>query len=267
MIRSIAGLLFIWLGVASAQAADLSPKVLADLAPSGRLRAAINFGNPVLAQKDPAGGEPRGVSAELARELGRQLGVPVAFVTFEAAGQVFEAVKTDAWDVAFLAIDPVRAAGIDFTAPYVVIEGTYMVPAGSSLHSIDDIDRDGIRVAAGQGSVYDLYLTRALKHAKLMRAPTSPGALDMFLADKLEAAAGVKQLLVKFAASHPELRVIPGRFMAIEQALATPKGREAGARYLSDFVESMKASGFVAKALAESGQSDATVAPAAASKK
>ena len=262
MIRSIAALIVMWLGIASAEAADVSPQVLHDLAPSGRLRAAINFGNPVLAQKDGAGGESRGVSAELARELGRRLGVPVAFVTFEGAGQVFEAVKAEVWDVAFLAIDPVRTAGIDFTAPYVVIEGTYVVPTGSPLQRIEDIDRDGIRIAAGLGSVYDLYLTRSLQHAKLVHAPTSPAALELFLTDKLEAAAGVKQPLVKFAAARPEFRVIPGRFMAIEQAMATPRGRDAGARYLRDFVEAMKASGFVAKALAASGQSDATVAPA-----
>jgi polar amino acid transport system substrate-binding protein len=243
-------------------AAESAPgDVVRDLAPTGRLRAAINFGNPVLAQKDPATNEPRGISVDLARELGRRLGVPVELVTFDAAGKVFDALKAGAWDIAFLAIDPARAAEIAFTAPYVVIEGTYLVAAHSPLRRIEDVDRDGVRVAVGDKSAYDLFLTRTLKHAQLVRAPTSPAALEVFLRDKLEAAAGVKQPLVRFAQIHPELRVMEGRFMAIEQAVGTPKNREAGARYLRGFVEEMKASGFVAEALARSRQGDATVAP------
>ncbi len=240
--------------------------VLQALAPQGRVRVAINFGNPVLAQKDPASGEPRGVSADLARELGRQLGVPVEFVTYPGAGQVFDALATGAWDVCFLAVDPVRAAGIDFTAPYVLIEGTYLVPADSPLRAIDDVDRDGVRVAVGRGSAYDLYLTRALKHAALVRAPTSAEALALFKTDRLEAAAGVRQPLVAFAETHTEVRVIGGRFMAIEQAMGTPKGRAStGLRYLREFIEKMKSTGFIAGALKASGQGDATVAPAATS--
>lgn len=262
MVRLLASCIALWLCITGADAATVAPDVLHDLAPSGQLRAAINFGNTVLAQKDPASGEPRGVSAELARELGRRLGVPVSFVTFLGAGQVFEALKSNAWDVAFLAIDPVRAAGIEFSPPYVEIEGTYMVPAGAKLQKIEDVDRSGIRVAVGNGSAYDLFLTRALKQAQLVRAPTSAAAIELFVSDKLEAVGGVKQPLVAFAASHPAFRVIPGRFMVIDQAVATPKGRLAGARYLHDFVESMKASGFVARALAASGQNEATVAPA-----
>ena len=239
------------------------PGARSELAPTGKLRAAINFGNPVLAQKDPASGEPRGVSADLARELARRLDLPVEFVTYDAAGQVFDALKTGAWDIAFLAIDPARATEIAFTAPYVVIEGTYLVPADSPLRSIQDVDRDGVRVAVGNKSAYDLYLTRTLKRAQLVRVPTSPEAIDVFLKDKLEAAAGVKQPLRQFAKTHPNVRVMDGRFMAIEQALGTPKGREAGARFLREFVEEMKASGFVARGLEKSGQGDATVAPRA----
>jgi len=239
------------------------PGARSDLAPTGVLRVAINFGNPVLAQKDPATGEPRGVSVDLARELGRRLGVPVVLVTFDAAGKVVEALKTGAWDVAFLAIDPARAVEIAFTAPYVVIEGTYLVLADSPLRTIADVDRDGVRVAVGNKSTYDLYLTRTLKRAQLVRVPTSPEAIDVFLKDKLEAAAGVKQPLLQFAKTHPGVRVMEGRFMAIEQAVGTPKGREAGARYLREFVEEMKASGFVAKGLEKSGQGDAMVAPKA----
>jgi polar amino acid transport system substrate-binding protein len=241
----------------------ISPSLVAELAPKGRLRAAINFGNSVLAQPDPAGGVPRGVSAELARELARRLGVGIDYVTFDAAGKVFEALKAGLWDIAFLAIDPVRAAGIDFTAPYVVIEGTYLVPKDSSLHTIEDVDRDGVRVAVAQGSAYDLYLTRALKHAKLVRQPSGPEAMDMFVRDRLEAAGGVRQPIVAFAQAHPDTRVIPGRFMAIEQAMGTVKGRDAGVAYLRTFIEEMKASGFVARALQASGQGDASVAPPA----
>jgi polar amino acid transport system substrate-binding protein len=239
------------------------PEVVKDLAPTGRLRAAINFGNPVLAQRDPSTGTPRGVSVDLARELGRRLNVPVDLVTFDAAGKVFDALGTNAWDVAFLAIEPARAAQIAFTAPYVVIEGTYLVPANSPLRSIEDVDRDGVRIAVGNKSAYDLYLSRTLKRARIVRAPTSPAAIELFMTDRLEAAAGVKQPLVAFARSHPNVRVMDGRFMAIEQAMGTPKGRDAGARYLREFVEEMKASGFVAAGLARSGQGDAAIAPPA----
>jgi polar amino acid transport system substrate-binding protein len=240
---------------------DLLRKAVTELAPRGRLRAAINLGNSVLAQRDPMTGEPRGISAELARELARRLGVPVEFVTFDAAGKVFDALGSDVWDVAFMAIDPVRSAGIDFTGPYVVIEGTYVVPSSSPLRTIADVDSDGVRVAAARGSAYELHLTRALERATLVREPSGPQALARFLEDRLEAAAGVKQAIVAFAKAHPDLRVIEGRFMAIEQAMGTPKGRPAGARYLRKFVEEMKSSGFVADALERSGQADAAVAP------
>jgi polar amino acid transport system substrate-binding protein len=247
--------------VCGAMADSVASNVVSELAPSGKLRTAINFGNTVLAQKDPAGGEPRGVSPELARELARRLGVPIEYVTFDAAGKVFEALQKGAWDVAFMAIDPVRSAGIEFTGPYVVIEGAYLVPASSPLRSVEDVDRDGVRVAVARGSAYDLYLTRTLKHAKLIREPSGPQALALFRNERLEVAAGVKQPIVAFAKEHPDTRVIPGRFMVIEQAMGTPKGREAGARYLRKFVEEMKASGFVADALKNSDQADAAVAP------
>jgi polar amino acid transport system substrate-binding protein len=241
----------------------ISADLVAELAPVGRLRAAINFGNSVLAQQDPAGGAPRGVSAELARELARRLGIGIDYVTFDAAGKVFDALKAGLWDIAFLAVDPVRAAGIAFTAPYVVIEGVYLVPKDSSLHTVADVDREGVRVAVAQGSAYDLYLTRALTHATLVRQPSGPEALEMFLRDRLEVAAGVRQPIAAFAQAHPDTRLIPGRFMAIEQAMGTVKGRETGVAYLRRFIEEMKASGFVARALAASGQGDASVAPPA----
>jgi polar amino acid transport system substrate-binding protein len=239
------------------------PEAVKELAPTGKLRAAINYGNPVLAQRDPATGQPRGISADLARELGSRLGVPVEFSTFDAAGKVFDALGSGAWDVAFLAIEPVRSAQIDFTAPYVIIEGVYMVPVSSPLRSVGEVDREGVRIAVGNKSAYDLYLSRTLKRAQLVRAPTSPAAIELFVKEKLEVAAGVRQPLVEFAKTNPGVRVMDGRFMAIEQAMGTPRGREAGARYLRGFVEEMKASGFVAAGLQRSGQLDAAVAPPA----
>ena len=235
-----------------------------DLAPSGRLRAAINFGNAVLAQKDAATGQAKGISVDLANELGRRLGVPVDLVTFEAAGKAFEAAKDGKIDIMFIAIEPVRAAEVDFTAPYVIIEGTYMVPKDSPLKQIGDVDKPGVRIAVGLNSAYDLYLTRTIKNATIMRAPVGGGQamVEMFLRDKLEVAAGVRQQLEAFAKTNPNLRIMEGRFQEIQQAMGTPKGRPAGAQYLRAYVESVKASGFVADALKRSNQT-AQVAPPA----
>lgn len=234
--------------------------VVKDLAPTGKLRVAINLGNPVLAQKDGVTGEPKGVTVDLARELGRRLDIPVELIRFDAAGKVFEALKAGSVDIVFIAIEPVRAAEVAFTAPYVIIEGVYMVPEDSPLKTIADVDRDGVRIAVNKGSAYDLYLTRTLKHATLVRGENG---INLFVQDKLEAAAGVKQPMVAFAKQNPNLRVMDERFMEIRQAVGTPKGREVGARYLKDFVEEMKANGFVADALKRSNQPDAAVAPPA----
>ena len=246
-----------------AWAADAPAAVLKELATTGRLRAAINYGNPVLAQRATDGGAPRGVSADLARELARRLAVEVTYVEFDSAGVVSDAVTQDWWDVAFLAIDPKRAEQIAFSAPYVLIEGAYLVRASSALQKAEDVDRPGVRVAAGRGSTYDLFLTRELKQAQIVRAPTSPAAVDLFLKDGLEVCAGVRQPLEAYARAHPETRVLAGRFMVINQAVATPKARTEAARYIQGFVEEMKTSGFVARSLAASGQTEATVAPAA----
>ncbi|KAA0075205.1 hypothetical protein CIW50_14120 [Tardiphaga sp. P9-11] len=248
-----------------------SPEVLRDLAPTGKLRAAINYGNSVLAQKgDPnkLDGAPRGVSADLAAELARRLGVAVTYVPYEAAGKVFEGAKAGAWDVGFIAIEPARAQEIIFTAPYVIIEGTYMVPVNSPLNTVDDVDKDGVRMAVGLGSAYDLYLTRTIKHATVLRADAGGGSamIKKFLDEKLDAAAGVRQQLDAYAKDHPEMRVMSGYFQEIQQAMAMPriadKPRTAGVVYLAAFVEEMKASGFVAEALKRSGQV-ADVAPPA----
>ena len=247
-----------------AQGNTVQPDVLRDLAPSGKLRAAINFGNQVLAQRG-VGGEPEGVSADLSRELARRLGVPLEFVTFEAAGKVFEAAKTGAWDIAFVAIEPVRAAEIEFTAPYVLIEGTYMVSKDLPLNEVADVDKPGVRIAVGLNSAYDLYLTRTLKNATIVRAKTGGGRamIELFLNDKLDAAAGVRQQLESYAKTDSKMRVMEGRFMEIQQAMGTPKGRTAGAGYLSTFVEDVKASGFVADALKRSKQSAVVPPPRA----
>src|SRR5215467_8112104 len=173
--------------------------VIKDLAPSGKLRAAINLGNSVLAEADAATGQPKGITPDLARELGRRLGVPVELVTYPAAGKVFDAVKTGEWDIAFVAIEPVRAAEVEFTAPYVIIEGTYMVAKDSPLKVIADVDRPGIRIAVGLGSAYDLFLTRTIKHATILRAHTGGGGamIDLYFKEKLDVVAGVKQPLVE----------------------------------------------------------------------
>ena len=232
-----------------------------DLAPNGRMYAAINFGNPILAVKNPVTGDPSGVSVDLSRELARRLGVSVQLVTFDSAGKVVEALKSGSLDVAFVAIDPARAVDISYSAAYVVIEGAYLVEQNSPIRSNDEVDRPGIRVAVGAGSAYDLYLTREIKQAKLVRAPTSPAVVDTFLAQKLEVAAGVKQQLEADAKRLPGLRLLDGRFMVINQAMGTTKGRDAGAAYLREFVEEMKATGFVAQALARHKIEGAAVAP------
>jgi polar amino acid transport system substrate-binding protein len=239
--------------------ATISPDIVKSLAPTGTLRAGINLGNIVLAQT-AANGELAGVSVELARELGRRLDVPVELSRFDAAGKSFEAMKAGSLDIVFLAIEPVRAAEVAFSAPYVLIEGVYMVPKDSPIQSVAEVDREGVRIAVNKASAYDLFLTRSLKRAKLVRGESGVG---LFVSEKLEAAAGVKQPIVAYAKAHPEVRVLDGRFMDIQQAMGTAKGRDAGARYLHAFVEEMKASGFVADALKRSNQPDASVAPPA----
>jgi polar amino acid transport system substrate-binding protein len=246
----------------AACAQSAPPEAIKELAPTGKLRAAINYGNGVLAQKG-ADSAPRGVSVDLSRELAKRLGVPIEFVTFTAAGKVFEAAKLNAVDVMFIAIEPVRAAEVEFTPPYVLIEGAYLVLKDSALREPADLDKPGIRIAVGENSAYDLYLTRTLKHAALLRA--AGGCchnIDRFRAEKLDAAAGVRQPLAAYAKEHADVRVMEKPFQQIRQAMGTPKGRTAGAAYLRAFIEDMKASGFVADALKRSNQPDAQVAPA-----
>jgi polar amino acid transport system substrate-binding protein len=238
------------------------PAVVKEFAPSGTLRAAINLGNPILANKD-ASGQPFGVSVDMARELGKRLGVPVELVIFSAAGKVVEAVKAAQVDVAFVAIDPVRGADMGQTAPYVMIEGAYMVAIDSPIKTNADVDKLGNRIVVGQGSAYDLYLTRELKAATIVRSQSSPTVLDTMAAQKLEVAAGVKQQLQMDAKRIPNMRLLDGRFMVINQAMGLPKGRDGALQYLSSFVADLKAGGFVAQALARHKIEGATVAPPA----
>ena len=234
---------------------------IADLAPSGVVRAAINTGNPVLARKGPEGGEPSGASVDIAREIGRRLGRPVQLIAYETAGGVVEALARGEWDVAFLANEPARADRVVFSAPYVVIEGTAMVWKDAPFTSNGELDRDGIRIAVGLNAAYDLHLTRALKHAAIVRAPSSSAAMEQFYRDRLEAAAGVRQALEAFAADKADIRVLPDAFMSIRQTVASPPGRNAGSAYLQSLVQELKVSGWIRAALDRNGQQDAQVAP------
>jgi polar amino acid transport system substrate-binding protein len=238
----------------------LMAAAIKDLTPSGVVRAAINTGNPVLAQKTPSGGEPSGVSVEIAREIGRRLGRPVQLIPYETAGSVVDALARGEWDVAFLADEPARADRVVFSTPYVVIEGTYLAWGDAPFASADELDRDGIRIAVGLNAAYDLHLTRALKHAEIIRAPSPSAALELFYRNRLEAAAGVRQALEIFAAARTDVRVLPDAFMAIRQAVASPPGREAGSAYLQNLVQDLKASGWIRAALDRNGQHDVAVA-------
>lgn len=232
-------------------------------APTGRLRAAINLGNPILAGRDAATGEPAGVSIDLACAFAAQLGVEAELVVFDTAAKSVEAVTQEQADIGFFAVDPVRGAGIAFTAPYVLIEGAYLVREDSPRRDNAEVDQPGCSVVVGQGSAYDLHLSRALQQATIVRAPSSPAVVDTFVALRADVAAGVKQQLEADAKRLGGLRLLPGRFMVIEQAMGLPKGRGAeAAEALVRFVEEMKAGGFVADALARHRIEGASVAPA-----
>jgi polar amino acid transport system substrate-binding protein len=233
-------------------------ELVTDLAPSGVLRASINLGNPVLAQGTPDA--PAGVTVDIAREVAARLGVPATFVCFNAARKSFEAMMTGAADICFLAIEPVRESEVAFTPPYVLIEGVYAVPSDSPLTSPADVDQPGVRVGVNQGSAYDLFLSRSLKHAAVVRGNEGTA---MFLEQKLEAAAGIREPMTAFVASQPGLRLISERFMEIRQAVGVPKAkRPETVRFLRDLVEELKASGFIAESLRRSGQTAAVAPPA-----
>jgi polar amino acid transport system substrate-binding protein len=240
-----------------------TPEILQAFAPTGTLRASINLGNPILAGRDAAGA-PAGISVDLARELAKKLSLPLELVVFDAAGKSVAAVTAESADVGFFAIDPLRGEGLRFTPPYILIEGSYLVRNESKLTSNEQVDTQGTTVMVGKGSAYDLYLTRELKQATILRAPTSPTVVQEFLAQGAQVAAGVRQQLEADAARAPGLRLLPGRFMVIEQAMGLPRGRGAqAAAFLNEFVEEMKREGFIAQAMKRHGIEGAQVAPAA----
>ncbi|MGW6201363.1 transporter substrate-binding domain-containing protein [Kribbella sp. NPDC055110] len=233
--------------------------VAEELAPGGVLRASINVGNPVLAQG--TADAPGGVTVDIARELARRLGVSLELVCFDAARKSFEAMTTGQADLCFLAIDPARAAEVAFTAPYVVIEGVFAVPQPSNLKTVAEVDAPGVRIGVKQGSAYDLYLTRTLQQATVVRGAEG---VDVFREEGLEVAAGIRQPITRYVAEHPELRLIDERFMQIQQAVGTAKSKHPDTvAYLHDLIEDLKSSGFIAASLTASGQADATVAPPA----
>jgi polar amino acid transport system substrate-binding protein len=243
---------------------DISPSVRSELAPTGTLRVGINHGNFLLVSSMTP--EPRGVAPDIGRELGRRLGVPVEFVPFDTAGKLGDAVKTGLWDVAFLGAEPQRAADIAFTAAYLEIPSTYLVPAGSPIRSIAEVDREGVRIAVAEQSAYGLFLARTITHAKLVLTKGLDASFEVFVADKLEALAGLKPRLLTDVQKLLGARVLDGQFTGVQQAIGTHKTREVAARYLRAFVEDVKASGFVAQAIARHAVPGVSVAPPAPSR-
>lgn len=239
----------------------MNPTTKAELVPTGKLRVGVNLGNFLLVNKDAATGELRGVVPDLARELARRLGASVELISYPGAGQVADAATSGAWDVGFIGAEPQRAEEIAFSAAYLEIPATYLVPAGSPIRNLTDVDRDGVRIAVASKSAYDLFLSRNLKHAKLVRAEGIAGSYDLFVGEKLDVLSGLLPRLVTETLRLPGSRILEGRFTAIQQAIGTPKTREAGAAYLRDFVADIKASGFVAQAIARNGVSGVSVAP------
>ena len=238
-----------------------NPAARSELASAGKLRVGVNLGNFLLVSKDAATGELRGVVPDLAQELARRLGATVQLVSYPGAGQVADAAAAGAWDVGFIGAEPARAAEIAFTLAYLEIPATYLVPAGSRIRSLAEVDRPGVRIAVAARSAYDLYLSRSLKHAQLVRAEGLPASFDLFVAEKLEVLAGLLPRLTTDVARLPGARILDGRFTAVQQAIGTPKARSAAAAYLSEFVADIKASGLVARLIERHGAKGVNVAP------
>lgn len=241
---------------------SISSTLRSQLAPTGRLRVGVNMSNFLLTATDAATGKPRGVAVDLGQELGRRLGVPVEILPYPNPGALADAAKSGAWDVGFLGAEPQRANEIDFTAAYVEIEATYLVPPGSPLKSIAEVDRKGVRIAVPEKSAYELYLTRSLKNAQLVRIKGADASFAQFVSDKLDALAGLRPRLVADAEKLPGSRILEGNFTAVQQAAGTPKGRPAGAKYLREFIEDVKSTSLVAKAIESNKVRGLTVVPA-----
>ena len=230
-----------------------------ELTPTGRLRVGVNLGNFLLVHRNADGGI-RGIVPDLAQELARRLGVSAELRQYEKVGDVADGARKGEWDVAFIGAEPQRAAEIDFTAPYVEIEATYLVPAGSPIKSIAGVDRKGVRIAVAGRSAYDLWLSRNVKHAQLVRGDSIEHSYQLFLKDRLEVLAGLKPRLLEDVAKLPGARILEGRFTAVQQAIGTPKGRPEGAAYLRQFTEDIKASGLVAQLIERHGVRGLSVA-------
>ncbi|HEV3010997.1 MAG TPA: ABC transporter substrate-binding protein [Burkholderiales bacterium] len=231
-----------------------------ELAPSGTLRVGLNYGNFLLVLKDAPDGAPRGIAPDLGRELGKRLGVPVEFVKFQQAGQLADGVRDGKCDVGFLGAEPQRANEIAFTTAYLEIPVTYLVPSGSKIRSLAEVDREGVRVAVSARSAYDLYLSRTLRHAKLERAPGIDASYELFLKEKLDVLAGLKPRLVSDAEKLPGSRVLDGQVTGVQQAVGVAKSRDAAARFTREFVDDIKRSGLVAKTIEKHGVRGVTVA-------
>ena len=240
----------------------MDAKLAMQFSSTGALRASINLGNPVLASRSDRRADPRGVSVDLARAFAARLGLALEMVVFDSAGESVDAVAQGHADIGFFALDPARGAQLRFSAPYLLIQGAYAVRATSPISAMAEVDRPGQRVVVGKGSAYDLYLSRTLKHASVERAATSPTVVEEFLRSTADVAAGVRQQLEADCERVPGLRLLPGSFMTIEQAIGVPGAcSDDGLRILREFVEDMKADGFVARALKEHNIAGARVAP------
>src|SRR5713226_632921 len=264
LLASVAAMALVGLILlASGAMADMTPAVRADLAPTGKLRAAINYGNFILATKDRATGESRGVAVDLTQEIGKRLGVPVEIVPYDSVAVMGDAAPSGVWDIAFLGSDPAREQLMSFTAAYLEIDATSLVPGGSPLQTAADVDREGVRVAAPARANYELFLSRNLKRAQLVSTQGADAAFELLATGKVEALAGLTQGLLALAPRLPGSRLVEGRFMGVQQSIAVPKGKDAGLHYLRHVVEDAKKSGLVARAIDKTGAKGVSVAPLA----
>lgn len=241
----------------------MSPEIIAQLAPRGLLRAGINLSNFLLVTGRDAHGNPEGVSPDMARAVAERLGVAVRLVPYASPGLLADAVGTDSWDIGLVGAEPQRAEKIAFSAAYAEIEATYLVPAGSPIATIADVDRPGVRIASTARAAYDLWLERNIAQATLLRVEGLDGALNLFTEQKLEALAGLRPRLLKDVETLPGARILDGQFSAVQQAIGTARANAAAAAFLRDFVEEAKASGLVARLIAKHGVRGLSVAPAA----
>ena len=241
----------------------MSPEIVAELAPTGTLRAGINLSNFLLVSGKSAAGDPEGVSPDMAREVARRLGVPVKLVPFKTPGELADAATQGVWDIGLIGAEPQRAEQIAFTAAYCEIEATYLVPAGSPLKSIAEVDAPGVRIAVTGRSAYGLWLDRNIKRAELVRTETLDASLEKFVQAKLEALAGLRPRLLTDVTKLPGARILDGKFMSVQQAIGTPRKNTAAAPFLRAFVEEAKASGFVASLIERHRVRGLSVAPAA----